>query len=198
MRQFRRGSRWFGPRDVRAGCRVDPNAVVSFLLVEKDECNMTETRAFQDYYPDEMSVCYGCGRLNSSGLHVKSYWKGDETICRFHPRPEHTAIAGFVYGGLIASVIDCHGTGSAAAAAYRAEGREMGSLPCLRFVTAHLAVDYLKPTPIDAALELRGTIKLVRSRKVVIEVEVWSKGELTARGEVTAVRVPESMIAPER
>ena len=54
-------------------------------------------KAFQDYYPDSLSQCYGCGRLNDSGLHVQSYWDGEGTVCSFTPRPYHTAIPGFVY-----------------------------------------------------------------------------------------------------
>ena len=71
-------------------------------------------KSFQEYYPDELSYCYGCGRLNEHGLKLKSYWDGEETVAIFHPRPYHIAIPGYVYGGLIASLIDCHGTGSAA------------------------------------------------------------------------------------
>ena len=119
-------------------------------------------KAFQDYYPDNVAQCYGCGRLNEHGLQIKSYWDGDETICHFRPRPYHTAIPGYVYGGLIASLIDCHATGTAAAAMYRAEGRAMDTEPPLRFVTASLHVDYLRPTPIDAELELRGQVKELR------------------------------------
>ena len=84
-------------------------------------------RAFQDTYPENVAHCYGCGRLNEHGHQIKTYWDGDETVTRFQPHPEHTAIPGFVYGGLIASLIDCHSTGTAAAAAYRAEQREMDS-----------------------------------------------------------------------
>ncbi len=94
------------------------------------------TLAFQDYYPDEVSYCYGCGRLNEHGLQIKSYWDGAETVCHYQPRPYHTAVPGYVYGGLIASLIDCHGTGTAAAAAYRDQGRSMDSDPPLRFLTA--------------------------------------------------------------
>ncbi len=115
--------------------------------------------AIQDYYPDSVAHCYGCGRLNEHGLQIKSFWEGDETVCHFRPRPFHTAIAGYVYGGLIASLIDCHATGTAAAAAYRAEDRAMDTEPAQRFVTASLHVDFLRPTPIDAVLELRGRVK---------------------------------------
>ena len=154
-----------------------------------------DTKAFQDYYPDHLSHCYGCGRLNQYGLRIKSYWDGDETVCRLDPKPFHLAIPGFVYGGLIASVIDCHGTGTAAAAAYRAAGRAMDTEPPFRFVTAALHVDFLKPTPMGVALEVRGTIVERKEKKVVVRAIVSAAGEVCARGEVVAVRMPESMQA---
>lgn len=150
---------------------------------------MPDGRAFQDYYPDDVAHCYGCGRLNEHGLKIKSYWDGDETVCRYVPRPHHTALPGFVYGGLIASLVDCHATGSAAAAGYRAEGRAMGTEPALRYVTAALKVDYVAPTPLGPTLELRGTIQEVKGRKVVVAVSVRANGVETARGEVVAVRL---------
>jgi acyl-coenzyme A thioesterase PaaI-like protein len=151
-------------------------------------------KAFQDYYPDHFSCCYGCGRLNQHGLHVKSYWDGEESICTFNPRPYHTAIPGYVYGGLIASVIDCHCTGTAAAATYRAEGRAMDTEPRLRFVTASLRVDYLHPTPLGTPLEIRAQVKEVAGRKVMVTATVSAHGKVCARGEVVAVKVPEHML----
>jgi acyl-coenzyme A thioesterase PaaI-like protein len=154
---------------------------------------MTQT-AFQDYYPDQLSYCYGCGRLNEHGLQIKSYWDGDETVCIFQPHLYHIAIPGYVYGGLIASLIDCHGTGTAAAAAYRAEGRAMDSEPPLRFLTASLQVDYLRPTPLGAPLEVRGKVKEIKGRKVVVAAALSVHGEVTARGEVVAVQVPQELL----
>ena len=151
-------------------------------------------KAFQDYYPDHLSYCYGCGRLNEHGIQLKSYWDGEETVARVTPRAYHTAIPGYVYGGFIASIIDCHGTGSAAAAAYRAEGRSMDSNPPLRFVTASLRVDYVKPTPLGVPLELRGIIKEITRRKVTTAITVIAGGEMCARGEVVAVLMPSHMI----
>jgi acyl-coenzyme A thioesterase PaaI-like protein len=150
-------------------------------------------KAFQDYYPDQMSYCYGCGRLNQHGLHIKSYWDGEETVSRFTPRSYHIAVPGFVYGGLIASLIDCHATGTAAAAAYKAEGREMDTEPVLRFLTASLKVDYLYPTPLGPELELRGSIKEIKDRKVIVKVDLFAEGNLCAQGEVVTVRVPEEL-----
>jgi acyl-coenzyme A thioesterase PaaI-like protein len=150
--------------------------------------------AFQDFYPDHMAHCYGCGRLNEQGYQIKSYWDGEESVCHFQPRPYHIAIPGYVYGGLLASLIDCHGTGTAAAAAYRAENRAMDTEPALRFLTASLHVDYLKPTPLGITLEIRGKVKEVKGRKVVIAEWIVANGVITVRGEVVAVQVPEQMV----
>lgn len=144
---------------------------------------------FQDFYDDDFNHCYGCGQLNEHGLKIRSHWDGDESVCRYQPRPYHTAIPGYVYGGLIASLIDCHGTGTAAAATYRSEGREMGTEPRPRFVTASLHVDYLKPTPIDAVLELRGRVAGMQGRKVTVAISLSAGGIECARGEVVAVRM---------
>ncbi len=149
-------------------------------------------KAFQDYYPENLAHCYGCGRLNTQGHQIKTYWDGDETVTRFTPEPWHTAVPGFTYGGLIASLIDCHSTGTAAAAMYRAEGREMDTLPAFRFVTGSLKVDFLKPTPIASAMEIRGRVKEIKGRKVIVETTVWVDGIATARGDVVAVQMPES------
>jgi acyl-coenzyme A thioesterase PaaI-like protein len=146
--------------------------------------------AFQDYYPDNVSWCYGCGRLNEHGLQIKSHWDGDEAVCIFQPREYHIAIPGYVYGGLIASLIDCHCTGTAAAASYHAAGREMDTLPPFRFVTASLKVDYLKPTPLGIPLEVRAKVRELRGRKVVIDATVSANGVVTARGEVVTVQAP--------
>jgi acyl-CoA thioesterase FadM len=152
---------------------------------------MTEL-AFQDYYPENVAQCYGCGRLNEKGLQIKTYWDGDETVTRFRPRAEHTAIPGYVYGGLIASLMDCHCTGTAAAAMYRFENRAMDTLPAYRFVTGSLHVDYLKPTPIDAELEIRAIVKEIKGRRVIMEARMIAHGQVTAKGEVVAVQMPES------
>lgn len=151
-----------------------------------------EIKPIQDYYPDDVAHCYGCGRLNEHGHQIKSFWEGDETVSHFMPKDYHTAIPGYVYGGLIASLIDCHGTGTAALAAYRAENREHDTLPAHRFVTASLQVDYLRPTPIGSELELRGKIIEIKGKKVISEITVSLNGVITARGKVIAVKMPES------
>ncbi|WP_299795757.1 PaaI family thioesterase [uncultured Shewanella sp.] len=154
-------------------------------------------QAFQDCYPQELSHCYGCGRNNPHGHQLKSYWDGDETRAVFMPQSFHTAMPGFVYGGLIASLIDCHGTGTASAAAYREQGRELGSLPQERFVTAALNIDYLAPTPMGVELELRGVIREVKARKVVVDITLSAKGKVCARGHMVAVKMPDTMMSSD-
>jgi acyl-coenzyme A thioesterase PaaI-like protein len=151
-------------------------------------------KSFQDYYPDDLSHCYGCGRLNEHGHRIKSYWDGDETVAVFVPKPYHMAIPGYVYGGLIASLLDCHATGTAAAAMYRAEGREMDTDPPYRFVTASLKVDYLRPTPLGGPLEIRGRVKEISGRKVVVAGTLSAHGVICARGEIVVVQMPEGMV----
>lgn len=176
-------------------------------------------KAIQALYPEDTAHCYGCGRLNPHGHQLETRWEGDGTVARFTPEPYHTAIPGYVYGGLIASLIDCHGTGTATAAVLRAESREAsppgdggsgedgevaeegssaeergsdeGEIP--RFVTGRLSVDFLKPTPLGPELVVRGTVREMGERKVVVEATVSAGGEVCARGEVVAVRMPESM-----
>ena len=153
-----------------------------------------DDKAFQEYYPEHLSHCYGCGRLNEHGLHIRSYWDGDEgSLALFTPQPYHIAIPGYVYGGLIASIIDCHATGTASAASYRKEGRDMGTEPFLRFVTASLHVDYLQPTPLGVPLALKGKVEEMKGRKVIVTVTVSALGSVCAQGEVIAVKMPEQM-----
>jgi acyl-coenzyme A thioesterase PaaI-like protein len=153
-----------------------------------------DKKAIQDYYPDDVSHCYGCGRLNERGLKLKSYFDGNEAVAVFTPKPYHIAIPGYVYGGLIASIIDCHGTGTASAAAYSDAGRELGTEPVFRFVTASLKVDYLCPTHMGVPLEIRGKAKEIKGRKIVVSVTVSAEGKVCARGEVVAVQMPENMM----
>jgi acyl-coenzyme A thioesterase PaaI-like protein len=129
---------------------------------------------------------------------LKTYWDGDETVTKYQPLPYHTAIPGYVYGGLVASLIDCHGTGTAAAVAARLQGVALdgtavpaGQAP--RFVTAALTVQYLRPTPLGPELEVRGVVKEATERKVIVEATLSAGGEMTARGNVIAVRMPENM-----
>src|SRR6187402_585348 len=102
------------------------------------------TRAIQDFYPDDFAHCFCCGRLNPSSHGLKSFADGEETVAHFTPAAYHISVPGFVYGGLLASLVDCHAMATAAAAAEHAAGRRIGDGPAPRFVTADLHVVYLK------------------------------------------------------
>ncbi len=156
------------------------------------------TKAFQDYYPENLSHCYGCGANNQQGHQLKSYWHkttnaAEQTIAHFTPKPYHTAVPKFVYGGLLASLIDCHGTGSAAAISYKRAKRAMDSEPAFRFVTAALNINYLAPTPMGVELTLIGSFSEVTDKKVIVNIVVLAQDKICVKGQVIAVKMPETM-----
>jgi acyl-coenzyme A thioesterase PaaI-like protein len=151
--------------------------------------------AFQDLYPDDHAVCYGCGRLNPDGLQIKSYWHGDVAIAHYVPKPMHRAVDGCVYGGLIASLIDCHGIATATADAYRREARAMDTLPAFRYVTAQMTVSYRKPTPLGPELELRARVSQYEAKKTRVSIELFANSKRCVTGEVLAALMPADMSA---
>lgn len=147
-------------------------------------------KAIQERYPKGYCHCYGCGTLNEHGLHILSYWDGKGSVCEFHPREYHIAMPGYVYGGLIASLIDCHSIGTAAAAAHQDRGESSEELP--RFVTASLNITYLKPTPAGEKITIRAHASEVKGRKVIVAAELSAAGQICAKGDVVAVEMPDS------
>lgn len=137
-------------------------------------------------------MCYGCGSANPDGLQIKSYWSDDGqfVIAQFEPKPKHSSgFAGAVYGGLIASLIDCHSNWTAMAFGYRAEGREPGSQPLIASVTGSLCVKYLKPTPIDEPIHLKAWVEGEVGRKTRVICEVGTADTVTATGDSVFVRI---------
>jgi len=147
-------------------------------------------KSFQDYFPDDVAICYGCGRNNPDGLQINSYWEGDTGVCRFYPKDYHTAFPNVVYGGLIAALIDCHSIGTAMAHAYRMENREMGTAPEIYFVTGELKVKYLKPTPMQKELVLRANVTEYQPKKTLVHCSVFADNVETSRGSLLGIRVP--------
>ncbi len=147
------------------------------------------TQALQDAWPD--ATCYGCGPANPAGLRIKSYWSSDgsEVVCVFQPEPKYNAgFPNVMYGGLVASLIDCHSIWTAIAATYRSEGREHGSPPAISYVTGSLNVRYLQPTPLDQPVVLRARVTELHPRKAMVACDLYSGGAKTAEGQVMAVR----------
>jgi acyl-coenzyme A thioesterase PaaI-like protein len=146
--------------------------------------------ALQDVWPN--ATCFGCGPSNPHGLHIKSYWSddGQEVICSFHPQAYHNAgFENVMYGGMVASLCDCHSVWTAIAATYRKEGREHGSTPIISYVTGNLNVSYLAPTPLDQPLLLRAHIEEIAGRKAKITCAVYAGEVKTAEARVLAIRV---------
>jgi acyl-coenzyme A thioesterase PaaI-like protein len=147
--------------------------------------------AIQDSFAD--NHCYGCGADNPLGMQIKSHWDGKVSTCIYMPRPEQSAgPTQYLYGGTIASLIDCHCVGTSIANYYDREGRELGSDPQIWCVTGRLTVNYLKPTRIDKPVQLRAVVEQCTDKKTILSCTVSSEGTVTAGGEVIAVRVPDS------
>lgn len=150
----------------------------------------TQGIALQDAWPD--ATCYGCGPANVQGLHIKSYWSADGSavVAVFHPRPEQNAgFENVMYGGLVASLIDCHSIWTAIAFTYRAEGRPHGDLPAISFVTGTLEVRYLKPTPLDQPIMLSAIVEETQGKKSTVRCTLGTAEQITAEGRVVAIKI---------
>lgn len=150
-----------------------------------------KSKAIQDLYADELAHCYGCGKNNPFGYQLKTYLVGDETIAHFTPDEKSTALPGSVYGGLVASLLDCHRTGSAAAFACVAENIDLENTETIpvRCVTASLKVDFKAPTPMGIELELRGKLRSIEGRKIWVDMTLSAGNTLCATGEILAIKI---------
>lgn len=144
-------------------------------------------------------ICYGCGPAHPTGLHIQSHWRADglRVIAHHTPSTQFVGWPGLVYGGLLAMLIDCHSNWTAMAWHYRAEGREPGSLPRIHCVTAHLGIDYLKPTPMGQELQLEAWVEGEVGRKTRVLCEVHAGSVLTARADSLFVRVDVARLAAQ-
>lgn len=132
--------------------------------------------------------CFGCGALNERGLQIKSRWDGDELVCRWQPPAHCIGHPGVVYGGTIASVVDCHAIWTAVATHCRDEGSALGTGPA--FVTGRLTVNYLRPAAIDQPLALRARVVDSSGRRSTVAVRVLQgDGSECATAEVLVVRM---------
>jgi hypothetical protein len=158
--------------------------------------DMNAQTALQDLcLPD--GTCYGCGSANPDGLHLKSYWSDDGrfVVATFEPQPKFSSgFKGATYGGLIASLIDCHSNWTAMAFGYKAEGRAPGTLPLITSVTASLGVKYLKPTPLDQTIHLRAWVEGEVGRKTRVICELGTADTVTATGDSVFARVSPSQM----
>lgn len=148
-------------------------------------------QALQELIP--RNHCWGCSPENEHGLQIKSYWDGDETVCRWQSRaPFFAGPTHVLNGGIIATLIDCHSVITAIGDRYRQDGRDVGSPPDIWCATSSLNVSYVRPAPIDAAITLRARVTNRNDRRTTVWCTLSANGHECARGEVVAVVVPES------
>jgi acyl-coenzyme A thioesterase PaaI-like protein len=122
-------------------------------------------------YPD--LTCFGCGHGNAAGLRLRSYPGDGVVTATFTPWPEHDNGMGFLNGGIISTVLDCH---SAAAVALEAHSRGWAPPPGARlgYLTAGLDVRFLRPAPLREPVELVGRISAADEEEISVDVElVW-------------------------
>ena len=140
----------------------------------------------QDLWPEEWTFCWGCGKNNKHGLQLKSYWEDDETVATWQPKDYHLAFPGVLNGGIIATLIDCHGTGTANAEAHKAAG---DSEKHFMHVTGEISIKYLKPTPVDKPITLRARVTEMSEKKTKVSCALYSGDVKCATGEVVTIRI---------
>jgi len=136
---------------------------------------MKAQHSLQDRYSPN-GVCFGCGPANQKGLHIKSRLEGDRFVADWLPESHHTAFAGVANGGIIATLLDCHGNMAAAYSLMKAKG--LASPPGT--VTAELAVKFLKPTPMKKQLHLAAWCTGIEGDKARVEGDLEFGGVKTA------------------
>ncbi|NHJ12721.1 MAG: PaaI family thioesterase [Candidatus Thorarchaeota archaeon] len=139
-------------------------------------------------WPEVATHCWGCGKNNPHGLQLKSYWKDEIAEAIFEPKEYHLAFPGIMNGGIIATIIDCHATGTANAAAHLLAN----SSEHFMYVTGSLSVKYLRPTPLSRSVSLRAWVKENSGKRITVDCELYSGDLKCAIGEVVAVKVDQS------
>ncbi|MCU0300277.1 MAG: PaaI family thioesterase [Candidatus Nanopelagicales bacterium] len=127
------------------------------------------------FYPH--ITCFGCGHANPKGLHLRSYSHDDGlVVAQFTPWPEHDNGFGFLNGGIVATVLDCH-SGAAVFAAAHLRGPDPATGAHRLYVTAGLDVRYLRPTPMGHALHLQARVLEEDDDRMVVDVALWWDGK---------------------
>ena len=124
-------------------------------------------------------TCFGCGHANPKGLKLRSYEVpgdgADRSITtvagQFMPWPEHDNGVGFLNGGIIATLLDCHSAAAVVLESKRREWEALGGAP-LPFVTAAIDVRYLRPSPLHEPVELWAAVSRATESEMTVEVEL--------------------------
>ena len=139
------------------------------------------------------NYCWGCGADNPAGLHLKSYWDGELAVAQWTPSDEFAAgPRHFLNGGIIATLLDCHGVCTAVAHGYQREQREVGTDPEIWHATVSLSIEYLRPTPINEAVRLSARVASCEDSGTSIECVLVAGGKDRVRAIVRTTRVPDA------
>jgi acyl-coenzyme A thioesterase PaaI-like protein len=133
-----------------------------------------------------LSRCFGCGPANDRGLRLRSFVQGDTIVATWRPGDQHQAFPGMLNGGIIGTLLDCHGNWTAAWHLMNLNRLERP----LCTVTADYAVTLLRPTPLEGPVELTARVSAATAERATVEASLLAAGKLraTCRGTFVAVR----------
>ena len=140
------------------------------------------------------SICFGCGPANKKGLRIDSYRIEDGLEMRFTPSEEHQAFPGMVNGGIIGTLLDCHGNWTAAIALMDRIGSD--EPPCT--VTASYEIKLRRPTPHGSELHITSKVEEIQNDRATISMSLMADGKLCAIGTGIFVAVKEGHPAYHR
>ena len=135
--------------------------------------------------------CFGCGQDNPYGLQIESHWEGEEVVCRWTPQEYMIGPPNYLYGGISASLIDCHSVNAALSYAHKLVGNHDKYDRSIQMVTGSMNLRYVKPVPM-AEVELRAIVEKVEGRKYFIKTRLQSSGITCVEGEVLAIQLKEA------
>ena len=133
------------------------------------------------------SICFGCGPANSDGLRIRSFPIENGLEMTFQTEDFHQAFPGMINGGIIGTLLDCHGNWTAAMAIMANRGEE--EPPCT--VTARYTVKLRRPTPHGVPLHITSQVESVEGNRAEIRMTLTADGEVCAQGDGLFVAVKE-------
>ena len=121
------------------------------------------------------------------GLRIKSFPEERDVVATFVAERHQASFGGFVSGGILSTLLDCHGNWTALYTLMKE--KNINTPPST--VTAKLAITFLKPTPIEKALRVRARPVKVEGDRVDVEGEIEVDGAITVRMTGTYLGVKE-------
>tara|TARA_Y100000814_G_scaffold253553_1_gene201221 strand:- start:974 stop:1552 length:579 start_codon:yes stop_codon:yes gene_type:complete len=158
----------------------------------KEESILSETPVQDEYAPN--SICFGCGPSNKDGLQLKSYRTRGGLQAVFKCDEKHQAFPGVINGGIIGSLIDCHGNWTAAIAIMDKNGWDKPQCT----VTAQYEVKLKRPTPFGTKLKLNSRVLALQDDRAEVIIELKADGKTCATGRGLFVAVKEGHPAYHR